>query len=173
MCSRLMPSRRIIVRWASARSPLAMLSTHARHSSGFATGKTVTAKVSVSAPPSEAQPGCDPPTLIVRCPCGSASRYGTEQYRTLDLLDHAFHIFSVFDSNAAQRVRRRLDRQSIACQLGVELAPARTRPQTLRGRARWLGSVRAWLSPGSSVCLVMGLHPGWVTSQRPSSGGAL
>ena len=41
----------------SARSPLAMLSTHARHSSGFATGNTVTAKVSMSAPPSEARPG--------------------------------------------------------------------------------------------------------------------
>src|SRR5215470_19991881 len=57
MCSRLMPSRRIIWRWASARSPLAMLSTHARHSSGLATGNTVTAKDSMSAPPSEARLG--------------------------------------------------------------------------------------------------------------------
>ena len=40
-----------------AQPPLAMLSTHARHSSGFATGNTVTAKVSMFAPPSEARPG--------------------------------------------------------------------------------------------------------------------
>jgi hypothetical protein len=43
-CSRLTPSRRRNCRRASARSPLSTLSIHARHSSGLAIGKTVTAK---------------------------------------------------------------------------------------------------------------------------------
>ena len=58
-------SRRIICRWASARSPLAMLSTQARHSSGFATGNTVTAKVSMSAPPRSTTKG----EILPRWPC--------------------------------------------------------------------------------------------------------
>src|SRR5262249_45895449 len=70
MCSRLMPSRRIIWRWASARSPLAMLSIHARHSSGLATGKTVTAKVSMSAPP-KYDPRRNLPTMALRKRHGS------------------------------------------------------------------------------------------------------